>query len=306
MKRISVCITHYDRPHKLAATLESLARQSRAADEVFLWDDCSPRDPSDVAAQYQGRFKRFVFHRNKKNLGMPGNLNAVLSQATGDYIANLHDADVFDERLLEKWANALDAYPSAGMVFCGLDATKDNAAGAHLVLPDASQLTDGREFFDRWFVGCQHSAIWGTVMARQSAYEKLLPLDAKYRNWADVDLWMRMCAKHDIAYIREPLIILDNTPTPQRRFSWYRVLLMQEMIFMNIRRIYGNDSSALSKAILRQRRCMMMSYARLLAGSLRWVDLPRFGLGLKLAARVFRSDASLGDGRLIKGLEPVA
>ena len=100
MPRISVCLTHYNRPDKLGATLESLALQTRVPDEVFVWDDCSPNDPTYVIEEWKARFPHFVYHRNDVNLGMPGNLNAVIAQATGDYVANLHDADVFAPTLL--------------------------------------------------------------------------------------------------------------------------------------------------------------------------------------------------------------
>jgi glycosyltransferase involved in cell wall biosynthesis len=306
MTRLSVCLTHFNRRHQLAATLESLAQQTRTPDEVFLWDDCSPEDPSEIAEAFRGRFRKFVYHRNVRNLGMPGNLNAVLAQATGDYVANLHDADEFHPRLLEKWEAALEAHPTAGMVFCGLDATKENPAGAHLVLPEIAELTRGREFFERWFVGRASSPIWGTVMARKSAYDRLLPLDARFQNWADVDLWMRMCREHNIAYVREALITLDNTPTPQRRFSWYRVLLMQEMSFVNIRRMYEGDPVALVSALGRQRKCLKVEYAKLLAGSVRWLDFRRFVQGIALGARVFSRGAEAGDGRLVEGVAPAS
>jgi glycosyltransferase involved in cell wall biosynthesis len=302
MPRLSVCLTHYDRPDRLAATLESLARQTLVPDEVFVWDDCSPRDPGAVVESFRSRFPRFSYHRNARNLGMPGNLNAVLAQARGDYVANLHDADLFHPQLLEKWTRALDAHPSAGLVFCGLDATRDNPAGAEMLVPDIAPLTPGREFFDRWFVGQIRSVIWGTVMARRTAYAALLPFNPLYRNWADVDLWMRMCRTHDIAYVREPLIVLDNTFTPQRRFSWYRIMLMQEMCFANIRRNLADDPPALASALARQRRCLRLAYVRFLAGSVRWWDFSRLCDGLRLAARVFRADATAGDGRLLSGL----
>ena len=302
MTRISVCLTHYDRPGKLAATLESLANQTLRPDEVFLWDDCSPQDPKEIADRFSGRFPRFVYHRNPRNLGMPGNLNAVIAQATGDYVANLHDADAFHPQLLEKWARMLDRYPTAGLVFCGLDATRDNPAGPEMVVPDIVPLTPGPMFFDRWFVGGRRSIIWGTVMVRKSVYDRLLPFASRYHNWADVDMWMRICRHHDIAYVREPLIELDNTHTRQRQFSWFRMLLMQEMCFANIRATYADDQQAMQAALDRQKQCLRMSYLRFLAGSIKWFDIPRLWTGVGLGARVFRSDATTGDGRLVNCL----
>lgn len=142
--KLSVCLTHYNRPHLLGRTLESLARQTRPPDEVFVRDDASPRDPTDVARSFAGRFRHFVYHRNPANLGMPGNLNAVIGQATGDLVANLHDADVFHPTLLEKWEQALHRQPRAGLVFCGLEEPGSRAgprSRSSTISPPASTAT---------------------------------------------------------------------------------------------------------------------------------------------------------------------
>jgi glycosyltransferase involved in cell wall biosynthesis len=238
MPRISVCLTHYNRPDKLGATLESLAQQTRVPDEVFVWDDCSPTDPTDVIEEWKARFPHFVYHRNDVNLGMPGNLNAVIAQATGDYVANLHDADVFDSTLLEKWANALDENPNAGLVFCR-DSRWTNERFVKYWVPEPKALTDGKVFFKHYFLGRLDSIIWGTVMMRRKVYEQYLPFDGQFLNWADVDMWMRVCANYDIAYVPENLISLDQTPTPQRKFSFYKFALVQRLTILNIKKTYS-------------------------------------------------------------------
>lgn len=264
MLRISVCITHYNRPDKLAATLESLAQQTRIPDEVFLWDDCSPNDPTQIAQSYTGRFPHFVYHRNATNLGMPQNLNDVIRQATGDFVANLHDADEFHPTLLEKWAEALSTYPNAGLVFCGVDAAAKSGGDGKVWLHDVEAYTSGREFFRRHYLGSSSSKIWGTVMVRRSVYEMHLPFDAQFRNWADVDMWMRICGTHGIAYIREPLLILDHTPTALRSFSWEKFIIVHRMSFVNIYRMAGTPSE-LSKWLTMQRCVTYSFYLRHLA-----------------------------------------
>ncbi len=59
---------------------------------------------------------------NQSNLYMPGNFQICLriQETTGDCVANLHDADVFDPTLLEKWERALNEHPTTGFVFCGV------------------------------------------------------------------------------------------------------------------------------------------------------------------------------------------
>ena len=234
--RISVCITHYNRPESLGATLDSLARQTRQPDEIFLWDDCSPKDPTPVVEQWKDRLPNFTYYRNATNLGMPGNLNAVVSQATGDYVANLHDADIYHPELLEKWVAALDAYPEAGLVFCR-DSRWDNPRFVRDWTPEPPEVMDGREFFKQFYVGRIDSLIWGTVMVRRSLYDELLPFDPQYRNWADVDMWMRICGRAPIAFVPEKLLELDANPTHGGGFSFEQKRLVQGMVLTNVERV---------------------------------------------------------------------
>ena len=268
MSRVSVCLTHYNRPEKLAATLESLAAQSRAPDEVFVQDDCSPKDPTEVARAFQGRFKHFVYERNEENLGMPGNLNKVIRKATGDFVANLHDADEFHPRLIERWIEMLSRHPSAGLAFCGYDAkAKPSQLQTHgrIWVHDFDECTPGRDFFKRAYVGSSSSPIWGTVMVRREVYERHLPFDSRFGMWSDVDMWMRVCGTHDIAYVAEPLIILDNTDTPVRKFHWGKVYVAHAMHFENIRRM-ARDTEEQAAWLGKQRRHSLRKYARYLAG----------------------------------------
>ena len=275
--KLSVCITHYNRPHKLGATLESLARQTRTPDEVLLWDDCSPNDPTEVALAYRDRFPHFVYHRNSRNLNMPGNLNAVIAQATGDYIANLHDADLFDASLLKSWESALLDHPRAGLVFCGL------ASNGRVNLNDLPAFCEGGDFFRQVFVGSAGSPIWGTVMVRRAVYERHLPFDPQFRNLADVDMWMRICSTHGIAYVRKPLISLDNSP---RSFAWETFLLGQHIIYENLYRMAANREELL-RFLGVQRRWTNRRYARHLGGRLARGDVRMFFEGLGHSRDVF-------------------
>jgi glycosyltransferase involved in cell wall biosynthesis len=235
MSRISVCLTHYNRPERLAATLASLAAQTRRPDEVFLWDDCSPHDPSEIARSFRTRFPHFVYHRNERNLGMPGNLNAVLAQATGDYVANLHDADLYAPTLLEKWALALEAHPSAGFVFCRVTGRNESQDRR---LQGCPPLTPGREFNRRFFLNSWRgsSPVWGTVMTRRSSYDRLLPFDARFGCVADVDMWMRLSLTADVAFVDEALIRADPASHFVQGVNWPMVHALRRLHEENVRR----------------------------------------------------------------------
>lgn len=233
--RLSVCLTHFDRVDRLGATLESLAAQTVRPDEVLVWDDASPGDPAAVVATFRGAFPRLVFHRNPRNLGMPGNLNAVLAEARGRYIANLHDADRFHPTLLERWAGALDANPTAGFAFCRVGGR--NAAQERRLV-GCAPLVPGLEFYRRYFLNSWRgsSPVWGTVMARRTVYEQLLPFDAQFGAVADVDMWMRCCFVADVAFVDAALIETDTGSHFVRGVNWGLVHALRRLHSTNLAR----------------------------------------------------------------------
>ncbi|MFB3854691.1 MAG: glycosyltransferase family 2 protein [Vicinamibacterales bacterium] len=292
--KLSVSLTAYGRTHLLARTLESLARQTRPPDELIVSDDCSPEDPTVIAETFRPRFARFRYNRNTRNLSMPANLNLAVGMAGGEYVANLHDADVFHPRLLEKWEQALDRHPRAGFVFCGIEGWhRFTGRRGGVILHDIAPVTDGRAFFEKHFLHRFRSIVWGTVMARAEAYKELLPFDPAYGYISDVDMWMRMCLRWDVAYVREPLIRLDMTPTPWRAFRWDRLELMRRMQRDNIRRFYGDDPVRLSREMKRHVRAVRREYMWRAFNRLRRGDWRSFkqGIGLCRLATAARIDS---------------
>lgn len=208
--KLSVVVTTYNRAEPLSWTLESIAQQSLVPDELIVSDNCSEDNTEEVVRRFEHRFKRLIYSRNPTNIGMPGNLNEGIKQASGQYIANLHDADTFDPQLLEKWASALDDHPEAGFVFCGINAQGSDPSKNRIYLHDVAPYTDGKVFFKRHFLPAQGSMVRGTVMARKEVYDKLGLFDECWGIEADVDMWMRICSAYGVAYVREPLQICSN------------------------------------------------------------------------------------------------
>lgn len=285
--KLSVCITTYKRAALLDRSLACLAAQTRPPDEVVISDDCSPDETSAVAEKWRSAFARYVYHRNAKNLNMPGNLNVAIRLTTGAYVANLHDGDHYAPSLLEKWEAALDAYPTAGFVFCGIGGWPDAAASqGGVVLHDVDPFTPGRVFFERNFLHRFSSIVWGTVMARRSAYTKLLPFDPAFGFVSDIDMWMRMCLDHDVAYVREPLLILGHDPSPERTpmvFNWSWLDASRRMQLVNIHRFFAEDASRRERELRRHARVVQAVWARRLLGRIRHRDWTGLKKGVVLA-----------------------
>src|SRR5438445_10662431 len=114
---VSICLTTYNRGTVLAATVDSILKQSFGDFELVISDDCSTDKPEAICRDYESNDKRVKYFRNSTNLGMPGNLNAAIRRTSGQYIANLHDGDLYRQDLIEKWKEALDSVAEAPFVF---------------------------------------------------------------------------------------------------------------------------------------------------------------------------------------------
>lgn len=275
-----MCVTTYNRAALLDLTLGTVAEQARLPDEVIVSDDSSTDDTERVAEKWRSAFPRFLYRRNEKNLNMPGNLNAAVAATSGEYIANLHDGDSYDPVILEKWEAALDRFPTAGFVFCGISGWPVPGASADgIILHDVEPFTRGRTFYEKHFLHRLTSIVWGTVMARRSAYDSLLPFDATYGFVSDVDMWMRMCRDHDVAYVREPLIHLNHEPTEQRRprhYNWSHLDASRRMQEANIRRMFRDDPIRLARELRTHNRVVQSYWTRRLLGRIRhrdWIGL---------------------------------
>lgn len=219
---VSVCLTTYNRVPALPRSIESIQAQSFGDFELIVSDDCSTDGTEELCRAYAARDPRIKYFRNERNLKMPGNLNAAIGRASGELVANLHDGDWYQPDLLGKWKAALDAMPSAGFVFNHYDVIDAN--GCHEIAtfgPPVNGKAIALHFF-RTFSSC----VWGTVMARRSAYREAGPFDARYGFISDVDMWLRLGRDRDVAYVAEPLITLTpREPTHPYAFLHWRIEL---------------------------------------------------------------------------------
>jgi glycosyltransferase involved in cell wall biosynthesis len=205
-------LTTYNRAERLSATIDSILKQTWSDFELIVRDDASTDQTRQIVSRYADQDNRIRYEVSTRNLGMPDNLNEGIRGARGYYVANLHDGDLYASTLLEKWTSALDLHPTAAFVFNQYRFIKKDGSTAVIHGEDLPPLFTGKRllediYFSRWRF---NSPIWGTVMARRSAYIAAGLFDARFGCVADVDMWMRLAESHDVAYIREPLISIPS------------------------------------------------------------------------------------------------
>lgn len=215
---VSICLTTYNRASVLPATLNSLLEQSFGEFELVISDDCSTDETEEICRDYMAMDRRVKYFRNPQNLKMPGNLNAAIGRASGTYIANVHDGDLYRNDLIARWKEALDNTPDALFVFNAYDAL--NSDGSHRLFQEPFDLKIPGIHIGKAYFRSLACCVWGTVMTRAQAYADFGLFDPAFGFISDVDMWLRLANGRYVAYVPEPLITV--TPRePDHPFAYY-------------------------------------------------------------------------------------
>jgi glycosyltransferase involved in cell wall biosynthesis len=234
---ISVCLLTYNHAHLIGETLKSILEQSLRECEVIVSDDCSTDGTWDEILKIAASDARVRPKRTPRNVGVAANANYAVSHSTRPYVALLHHDDLYREDLLDKWVAALERHPDAAFVFnpYGVD-------GSDVVheSPMPGECFSGHWLMETYLLPRWGCVVRGTAMIRRTAWDEVGGMRERFGLLADVDLWMRLATRWNVAYVAEPLIWLrqvrpEDYPSEYKEteWSWRRYRLLCEIHAVN-------------------------------------------------------------------------
>jgi hypothetical protein len=172
--RVTVGLPTYNRAGPLARALDSVLAQTYWDFELVVADNASTDATAEVCAQYAERDERVKIVRRPGNLGLTGNFNGLLRDATSELLMVLADDDWLEPTYLEQCVAALDADPtlviaSGGVRFHGNGA--EPVAGVELDLLDADPARRVRDYFAQVR---DNVTIYGVM--RREPLQRVLPM----------------------------------------------------------------------------------------------------------------------------------
>ncbi len=217
---VSVLIPTYNYGRFLAEAIESVLAQDFQDFELLIVDDCSTDNTSEVARPFCARDPRVQFTVNTSNLGMVNNWNQCLARARGEYIKFLFGDDkLIHPQALSKLLALLRQYPSAVL-----------AASARIILDEQSNAVDiyrdlpegchpGRKIITACLMENGKNIVGepSAVLFRKADAQR--GFDPNYRQIVDVEMWMHLLEKGDLAYTREPLCAFRVHPSQQTELN---------------------------------------------------------------------------------------
>lgn len=105
---VSVCLTHYNRPHFLRQAVDSLFKQDYPHFEVILADDGSPsKEARRTLQQLRPEFKKRGWKILLLSNGYPGKArNAAVRQSRGEWVLFMDDDNVAKPRMIRRFVEA--------------------------------------------------------------------------------------------------------------------------------------------------------------------------------------------------------
>jgi glycosyltransferase involved in cell wall biosynthesis len=113
---VSVIIPTYNRPDFLREAIASALGQSYRNLEILVRDNASTEETRKVVQSFSDA--RIRYHRHSENVGPTENVIGACREARGEYVAHLHDDDLWEPDFLEKLIPPLEQNSDAAIAFC--------------------------------------------------------------------------------------------------------------------------------------------------------------------------------------------
>jgi glycosyltransferase involved in cell wall biosynthesis len=210
---VSVVVASYNHAKFLPQRIESLLNQSYSSLEILIIDDCSSDNSVEVLRAYESDPRVRLLVR-EQNGGWVTVSNQGVSMAVGEYVIFANCDDACAPTMIECLVGALRQHPSAGIAFCRslLVDAKDKILGDDFKIREASfrarcstdALLSGPEM-SRFLL---HSCVIPNLSAaliRKECFLVAGELSQAYRANSDWDLFFRIAAHYDVAYVAAPL-----------------------------------------------------------------------------------------------------
>lgn len=211
--QVSLVVASYNHDSFLARRMDSLIGQTYPDVDILVIDDKSPDHSVEVLRRYETT-PRVRLVLREQNGGWVTVSNQGVDLSSGEYVLFANCDDDCDPWMVERLVEALRRHPSAGIAFCRslMVDENDQVLGDDFTIREASfrkrcaqdTLLSGSEA-SRFLL---HSCVIPNLSAalfRRECFAKVGKLSSDYRVCCDWDLFFRVAAEYDVAYVAEPL-----------------------------------------------------------------------------------------------------
>jgi glycosyltransferase involved in cell wall biosynthesis len=225
---ISVIIPTYNRAHLLARAVRSVLNQSLPAQEIIVVDDGSTDNTAEVMSQ---QFPQCVYIQ-QSNRGVSAARNRGIDAAEGEWLAFLDSDDEWLENKLQRQHDMLQQHPN--IKICHTEEIW--IRNGKRVNQMKKHAKSGGSIFLNCLPLCVISP--SSVIIHRSLFDEIGNFDEQLPACEDYDLWLRICANHEVAFVEQPQIKKYGGHNDQlSKHHWgmdrFRIMALEKIIGSN-------------------------------------------------------------------------
>lgn len=205
---VSICLPTFNAEKTIGETVSSVLNQTYQNMEILVIDNASTDNTLALLQEFAD--PRLRIYQNDVNIGAEKNFSKAVHLAGGEYIAIFHADDLYLPEMVEKQVAAFQGRPDVGAVF-----TMANFINSHGEVIGEGKLPQelrGKEqyLFSEILLGVLANLnflVCPSAMVKGRLYKELMPFDVeRFKTSADLDMWLRILAKHPIGILEEKLM----------------------------------------------------------------------------------------------------
>lgn len=206
---LSVIMSSFNYAHYITEAIEAMTAQSYKPLEIFIIDDCSSDNSSEIISRFADKFDNIIFVQNKTNIGGLAVANMGLHMAHGDYVYFAAADDIVLPGFFEKSMKLISLYPDSG--FCMSDYMiyyehVNKYSGKRLNLSSKSCFVEPLVLLNVLRDRDIHIA-GQTIIMKRSVMLEIGNFDLDLGSQADWFVDFIACFRHGVCYIPETLAI---------------------------------------------------------------------------------------------------
>jgi glycosyltransferase involved in cell wall biosynthesis len=195
--QISVIIPTHNRASTLPRAIDSVLDQSLRADEIIVVDDGSDDDTARLLAHDYPE----VVYLHQSNRGVSSARNLGISKARGEWIALLDSDDAWLPEKLALQQQAVKKNPKLRICHTEEIWIRNGVR----VNPMRKHAKQGGRIFRHCLPLCVISP--SSVLLHHRLFKTYGLFDTSLPACEDYDLWLRLCAREEVLFLEQPLIV---------------------------------------------------------------------------------------------------
>lgn len=169
--KLTIAVLTYNRADYLGTMLDSIKHQTCTDFIVKIYDNASTDNTYDIVQEYL-KDERFLYFRNKENIGASNNGNRAITECTTEYLSITHDDDIMHPDMIREELSILENNNQVNLVCvnCDLIDIHGNIVKRNTITPliGPSNVNIGKREYIMYYIKGMNIISCPTVMLRMS------------------------------------------------------------------------------------------------------------------------------------------